>query len=191
MNDKQDCNIIELTLADKTDVIKGVCYNNVLKPKLMGTILIRNFTKGWYGLLLKEGRVVQGSYEMQITEQMRMRADTSVAMKFYKLCHIFDPRIHGTIPTDIESYASLHELEDPSRELCEKRTVYISAAKDAPMENLKLHEYLNSMSLWIPRIPNLAKIALDLIWVRTTSVDTERSFSQYKHLLTDKCERLI
>ena len=40
------------------------------------------------------------------------------------------------------------------------------------------------------RTPNLSKIAREHIWLRVTSVDLERSFSQYKHVLTDRRENL-
>ena len=40
------------------------------------------------------------------------------------------------------------------------------------------------------RFPLLSKIAVYYIWMSVTSVDVERSFSEYKHLLNDKRERL-
>ena len=40
------------------------------------------------------------------------------------------------------------------------------------------------------RFPVLASIATDAIWMPVTSVDVERSFSQYKHLLNDRRESL-
>ena len=40
------------------------------------------------------------------------------------------------------------------------------------------------------RFPVLAPIATDAIWKPVTSVDVERSFSQYQHLLNDKRECL-
>ena len=36
----------------------------------------------------------------------------------------------------------------------------------------------------------LSKIAVNYIWMPVTSVDVERSFSEYKHLLNDRRERL-
>ena len=40
------------------------------------------------------------------------------------------------------------------------------------------------------RFPNLAAIAMQAIWMPVTSVDVERSFSQYKHILNDRRESL-
>ena len=40
------------------------------------------------------------------------------------------------------------------------------------------------------RFPLLCKIATESIWMPVTSVDVERSFSNYKHLLNDRRERL-
>ena len=40
------------------------------------------------------------------------------------------------------------------------------------------------------RFPILSAIARDAIWMPVTSVDVERSFSLYKHLLNDRRERL-
>jgi hypothetical protein len=40
------------------------------------------------------------------------------------------------------------------------------------------------------RYPELAKVANKLIWTPVASVDVERSFSQYKHLLNDRREGL-
>ena len=78
MKENQANNVLELALADKTDVIKGLCYNLGLKPKLRGTILIRNFTKGQYALLLKGSTVVLPSYEMEIPEQIKRRAENII-----------------------------------------------------------------------------------------------------------------
>ena len=40
------------------------------------------------------------------------------------------------------------------------------------------------------RFPNLATIASHVIWMPVASVDVERSFSQYKHILNDRRESL-
>ena len=40
------------------------------------------------------------------------------------------------------------------------------------------------------RFPNLATIASLMIWMPITSIDVERSFSQYKHILNDRRESL-
>ena len=40
------------------------------------------------------------------------------------------------------------------------------------------------------RFPNLAAIAVQAIWMPVASVDVERNFSQYKHILNDRRESL-
>ena len=40
------------------------------------------------------------------------------------------------------------------------------------------------------RFPNLATIASHVIWMPVASVDVERSFLQYKHILNDRRESL-
>ena len=40
------------------------------------------------------------------------------------------------------------------------------------------------------RIPDLAKIALEFVFVSVNSVDAERSFSVYKNVVSDKCHNL-
>ena len=40
------------------------------------------------------------------------------------------------------------------------------------------------------RFPNLAAVASHAIWMPVASVNVERSFSQYKHLLNDRRESL-
>ena len=52
---------------------------------------------------------------------------------------------------------------------------------------LVLFEYWGSMT---DRFPILSSIARDAIWMPVTSVDIERSFSQYKHLLNDRRDGL-
>ena len=40
------------------------------------------------------------------------------------------------------------------------------------------------------RFRQLSEVALEAIWMPVSSVDVERSFSQYKHLLNDRRESL-
>ena len=122
------------------------------------------------------------------SKKLKKHVENSQAMGFYKLCQIFDPRTIGTVAHELEKYSDIPSLKNPSHELQEEWNVYISAALSGNLSpDLDLNAYWKSM---IYRTPKLAKIALDLIWLRTTSVDCERSFSQYNSLLTDRRERL-
>lgn len=120
-------------------------------------------------------------------EKLSKHIDRSTAMNFYRKCRVFDPRQVGMVPSDITRYTSIRGLESPTQDLRDEWGVYIQAAKEEHAENFDLDVYWKGMSV---RTPNLARIARENIWQRTTSVDVERSFSQYKHVLTDRRESL-
>lgn len=106
---------------------------------------------------------------------------SSLQMQFYKLYRIFYPCSIGTISTDgsRKTWNSIHKLWD-------EWDVYITGAKAA--ENW-ICTCTGRQSI-THQIPNLGKVAMDLIWTRTTSVDCERSFLQYNNLLTNRWEML-
>ena len=52
---------------------------------------------------------------------------------------------------------------------------------------LDLDKYWNEKSI---TLPNLSKIALIYIWLPVAGVDVERSFSDYKNILSEKRMRL-
>ena len=54
-------------------------------------------------------------------------------------------------------------------------------------QSLNITKFWESMA---GRFPNLCSIAKEVIWMPVDSVDVERSFSQYKHLLNDRRESL-
>jgi len=66
-------------------------------------------------------------------------------------------------------------LQDPSTDLLEEFQIYVNYQDDLP----------NPFN-----IPLLEQIANKVIWMPVTSLDIERSFSQYKHLLNKQCESL-
>ena len=80
--------------------------------------------------------------------------------------------------------ATLKHFHDAFYRALQKLSKHVDASVAMSFDkDLDLHEYWKSKAM---RIPTLANIVMELIWIRTTSVDVERSFSRYKHLLTDK-----
>ena len=89
---------------------------------------------------------------------------------------------------DIGEYGKvLKLLTDPSSEMLEEWLIY-TCFKEVPIGSLDvLQDFWDSMS---GRFPLLSKIAVNYIWMPVTSVDIECSFSEYKHLLNGRRERL-
>ena len=113
--------------------------------------------------------------------------DRSMAMDYYKLCRVFDPRQLSMITNDITKYKTLRGLQNPSESLQEEWDIYMTAAKEELPEEFDLAKFWKGLG---QRIPTLGKIATEHIWTKVTSVDAERSFSKYKHMLDDRRESL-
>lgn len=106
------------------------------------------------------------------------------AYDHYQAIRIFDPRQLPCLGHDIGEYNKvLKQLADPSSELLEEWLIYTRYKE--PLGSLET--FWDNMS---DRFPLLSKIATHYIWMPVTSVDVERSFSEYKHLLNDRRERL-
>ena len=103
---------------------------------------------------------------------------------FYKAARIFDPRQLPCITHDIDSFAVIKDFQDPSTELLEEFQKYVNYKDD-------LSNPFNIPAFWNAnksRFPLLQQIANKVIWMPVTSVDVERSFSQYKHLMNKQRE---
>ena len=110
------------------------------------------------------------------------------AYQYYKSVRIFDPRQLPALDHDIQVYSNfLKQLANPSCELLEEWLIYTRYREEAVSSLAALQEFWDSMA---SRFPLLCKIATESIWMPVTSVDVERSFSNYKHLLNDRRERL-
>ena len=107
---------------------------------------------------------------------------------YYKSVRIFDPRQLPALGHDIQVYGNfLKQLSNPSQELLEEWLIYTQYTNEGVSSLADLEKFWNSTSL---RFPLLARIATESIWMPVTSVDVERSFSNYKHILNDRRERL-
>ena len=90
-----------------------------------------------------------------------------------------DPRQLPCIIHDIDSFAAIKDSQDPSIDLLKEFQIYVSYQDDLP-DPFNISAFWNANK---SRFALLEEIANKVIWMPVTSVDAERSFSQYKHLL--------
>lgn len=110
--------------------------------------------------------------------------DIHPAKEVYRLVRVFDPRQAPAI----EGYTQLKPLANPSAELSEEWTAYQHCVStEAFSPSVELADYWKGLS---GRFPRVAEVAAPYIYFPVSSVDSERSFSKYKTLLTDKREAL-
>ena len=99
---------------------------------------------------------------------------------------IFDPHQLPTLEKDIQEYGTIKDLQDPSPALLEEWLIYTQYREELPSP-LSIPKFWEGVK---DRFPNIHRIAVDAIWMPVASVDVERSFSQYKHILSDRRESL-
>lgn len=110
------------------------------------------------------------------------------AYSFYKSVRVFDPRQLPALDHDIQLYGNfVKQLTNPSQELLEEWLIYTQYRSEGVSSLDDLQKFWDSMS---SRFPVLARIVAEAIWIPVTSVDVERSFSNYKHILNDRRENL-
>ena len=109
------------------------------------------------------------------------------AMPKYKAARILDPRRLPVLSHDIADYSALPRLATPTAEMLNDWQVYVRYPADEIPEPLDLPLFWTTVS---ERFPHLAAMALDVMWLPVASVDVERSFSLYKHLLNEQRESL-
>ena len=100
-------------------------------------------------------------------------------MIIIRLTIIFDPRQLPCLTHDIEECGrNMSALANPSVELVEEWLIYTQFRQDSLPNLVQLPSFWGSMGGRFP----------DAIWMPMTSVDVERSFSQYKHSLNERRE---
>ena len=119
-------------------------------------------------------------------QKLEDHLDRHPAYQYYKAARIFDPRQLQSLGQNIDDYTAIKLLQNPSAELLEEWMIYKHYRDELPTP-LSIPEFWDSMK---DRFPSLSRIAADAIWMPATSVDVERSFSLYKHLLNDRRESL-
>ena len=112
--------------------------------------------------------------------------DNHQAYQMYKATRIFDPRQLHSVSHDIGDYTAITALSNPSTELNEEWLIY-TQWKDTLPTPFCIPKFGSTNK---DRFPTLASIASNIIWMPVTSVEVERSFSSYKHILNDRCESL-
>ena len=105
---------------------------------------------------------------------------------FYKASCVFYPRQLPCISHDIDSFAAIKDLQDPSTDLLEEFQIYMNYQDDLP-NPFNIPAFWNANK---SRFPLLEQIANKIIWMPVTCVDAERSFSQYNHLINKQHESL-
>ena len=100
---------------------------------------------------------------------------------------VFDPRQLPTLGNNIEEYGAIKALQDPLPELLEEWLIYTQYRDELPSP-FSIPAFWKGMK---DRFPHLSTIGAAAIWMSVASVDVERSFSQYKHILNDRRESLI
>ena len=119
-------------------------------------------------------------------QKLERHLDQHPAYEYYKAVRVFDPQQLPIVSHDIEDYTAIPGLQEPSPALMEEWLIY-TEYRDTILSPLIIPEFWTGVR---DRFPNLASIALKAIWMPVASVDVERSFSQYKHILNDRRENL-
>jgi hypothetical protein len=101
-----------------------------------------------------------------------------------KAVRVFDPRQLAVLSHDIGDYSAIPSLQDPTHTLLEEWLIYVQYDCDELPNPFNVNEFWKGVKT---RFSNLAVIA---IWMPVASVDVERSFSQYKHIINDRRESL-
>ena len=91
---------------------------------------------------------------------------------FYLASHLFDPKQLTCISYDIDSFAAIKDLQDPSTDLLEEFEIYVNYQDDLP-NPFNIPAFWNTSK---SRFPLLELIANKVVWMPVTSVDAECSF---------------
>ena len=111
------------------------------------------------------------------------------ALPLFRDIQCFDPRFIRTQINrqNIISYVNIIEFQNPANVLLDEWSIYCRMEEIIEEGELDLDKYWNEKSI---TLPNLSKIALIYIWLPVAGVDVERSFSDYKNILSEKRMRL-
>src|SRR6266496_5666425 len=107
------------------------------------------------------------------------------ALPLFRDIQCFDPRFIRTQINrqNIISYVNIIEFQNPANVLLDEWSIYCRMEEIIEEGELDLDKYWNEKSI---TLPNLSKIALIYIWLSVAGVDVERSFSDYKNILSEK-----
>lgn len=114
--------------------------------------------------------------------------DQHPAKEIYNRVRLFDPRLVHTVSGNIADYVVLGLTPGMEEEFLAYRNV---ARNDLPA--VPAGEAFDIVGYWrgmAGRLPRLSAVAKQYMYFPVSSVDTERSFSKYKNLVTNKRENL-
>ena len=114
---------------------------------------------------------------------MESHLDAHPAYAYYKAVRVVDPRQLAIVEHDIADYQAIPGLQCPTTELHEEWLIYMQLPPDSVTTSTAIPAFWKSM---VERYPLLSAVAINAIWVPIASVDWERHFSQYKHILNDR-----
>ena len=106
------------------------------------------------------------------------------ALSLFKAIQCFDPRFiqSNTAYHNIEDYRIIEEFQLPTDTLLQEWTIYCGL-------NESIEEFKDLDIYWRGKshlLPELSSLALIYIWLPVSGVDVERSFSNYKSILSDR-----
>src|SRR6266498_4403148 len=87
----------------------------------------------------------------------------------------------------LANYNLISEFQNPSNTLITEWLIYCDLVEIFEEGDLDLNQYWQEKKR---SLPNLLKIVLVYIWLSISEVDVERSFSNYKRILDDRCRSL-
>lgn len=114
--------------------------------------------------------------------------DEHPAKEIFRKVRASDPRQVPAVSNNIDMFA----VFGLNHAMNEEFLIYCNAARNdlpalAPGEEFDIAGYWQAMAA---RVPQIAQVARQYIFYPVSSADTERSFSKYKNLVTNKRERV-
>jgi hypothetical protein len=138
------------------------------------------------GQQLNQTRKSLNSVFSKSLEKFEKHFDQHPGKEFYKAVRAFDPRNLPSLPHGITQYEAVPGIKNAGPELRDEWAAYCQINPD----DYKFPDAVSGLpAFWrglATRFPLLSSVAEDAIWMPVASVDVERSFSQYKHLLNDR-----
>jgi hypothetical protein len=128
-------------------------------------------------------RIFKEAFKLSL-EKFKKHVENHPAVPLFKAIRCFDPRcIQSNSNYHIFStYFIIKEFNDYTDDLIYEWGIYCNLQENFD-DNFDLDSYWNQK---INTLPTLSSIALKYIWLPVSGVDVERSFSNYKSILSDK-----
>ena len=111
------------------------------------------------------------------------------ALPLFNAIQCFNPQFIQSFKNRhiLANYNLIPEFQNPSNAIITEWSIYCGLVEIFEEGDLDLNQYWQQKR---NNLPNLSKIALIYIWLPISGVDVERSFSNYKRILDDRCRSL-